>query len=73
MIKHVVTSAIMALALATAVPLFAQSVDAYDLGSSYSGGDSVAGLLDPSRLKVSHAMSFMAGGSRFADVKSQSV
>jgi hypothetical protein len=74
MIKHIVTSAVMTIALATAAPLFAQSVDAYDLGGSYSGGgDSSVGLLDPSRLKVSHAMSFMAGGSRFADVKSQSV
>jgi hypothetical protein len=63
----------LALAL-VAAPLFAQSEGAYDLGNSYfAGGDSATGLLDPSRLKVSHAMSFMAGGSRFADVKSQSL
>ncbi|MDR2693452.1 MAG: hypothetical protein LBB74_04460 [Chitinispirillales bacterium] len=73
MIKNAVTTAALALVL-TAAPLFAQSVDAYDIGSSYfSGGDSSTGLLDPSRLKVSHAMSFMAGGSDVADVKSQSV
>jgi len=75
MIKRIVTSAIIiTVAFATAAPLFAQSVDAYDLGGSYfSGSDSSVGLLDPSRFKVSHAMSFVAGGSRFADVKSQSI
>ncbi len=65
----------LTLALVAAVPLFAQSVDAYDLGggSGFGGGDSATGLLDPSRLKVSHSMSFMAGGSSVADVKSQSI
>jgi len=74
MMKHnIVASAVLAIAFATAAPLFAQSADAYDLGGSYfTGGDSATGLFDPSRFKVNHAMSFMAGGSRFADVKSQS-
>jgi len=81
MIKNAITTIrstlalTLALAFVVAVPLFAQSVDAYDLGggSGFGGGDSATGLLDPSRLKVSHSMSFMAGGSSAADVKSQSI
>jgi len=74
MIKRAVSAITLALVLALAAPLFAQSVDAYDLGGSrFSGGDSSATLLDPSRFKVSHAVSFMAGGSSTSDVKSQSL
>jgi len=71
MIKRAVAT--IALTFAFASPLFAQSVDAYDLGGSYAVGDSSVGLLDPSRLKVSHSMSFMAGGSGTSDVRSQSL
>jgi len=73
-IKRTVAAIALTLTFALAAPLFAQSVDAYDLGGSYSArGDSSTGLLDPSRFKVSHAMSFMAGGSGIADVRSQSL
>ncbi|MDR2593099.1 MAG: hypothetical protein LBC59_09925 [Chitinispirillales bacterium] len=73
-IKRTVATIALTLTFALAAPLFAQSVDAYDLGGSYSSrGDSSTGLFDPSRLKVSHAMSFMAGGSSVADVRSQSL
>ena len=75
MIKRALAAITLTLVLAlAAAPLFAQSVDAYDLGGSgFAGGDSSGGLLDPSRFKVSHAMSFMAGGSSVNDVKSQSL
>jgi len=74
MIKRAAAAIALTLFSAFAAPLFAQSVDAYDLGGSgFAGGDSSTGLLDPSRLKVSHSMSFMAGGSRADDVKSQSL
>ncbi len=65
----------LAIAAIAAAPSSAQSVDAYDLGGSYSvrNDSSAGGLLDPSRFKVSHAVSFMAGGSNAADVRSQSL
>lgn len=73
MMKHIVASAIVAAAFAAA-PLFAQSESAYDLGGAFSTpADSSTGLLNPSRLKISHSMGFMAGGSRMADIKSQSI
>jgi len=73
LIKRAVSAITLTLILAFASPLFAQSVDAYDLGGSRFAGDSSGGLLDPSRFKVSHSMSFMAGGSGVNDVKSQSL
>ncbi|MCL2220291.1 MAG: hypothetical protein FWC23_09190 [Chitinispirillia bacterium] len=67
----------VALVLTAAVSLFAQSEGAYDIGSSGSSpagdGPAYSGLLDPARFQVNHSMSFMAGGTRVADVKSQSV
>ncbi|MDR0331326.1 MAG: hypothetical protein LBH93_06420 [Chitinispirillales bacterium] len=72
--KRAATSII--LAAAVAIGAFAQSESAYDPpGSAPGPNDDLAapGLLDPSRFKVSHSMGFMAGGSRIADVKSQSV
>ena len=81
MTKRIIIAIFLA-AAATAVS--AQSERAYDAGGSGfgSGGSSgsasgdtakYAGLLDPSRVKVNHAMSFMAGGSQMSSVKSQSV
>ena len=73
----------IAVILAAAISVFAQSEGAYDIGGfntsspgSFGGGADVAdykGLLDPARFKVNHAMSFYAGGSSAANVKSQSV
>jgi len=83
--KRVVIAIILA-AVVTAA--FAQSESAYDAGGSGigSGGsdnfgsasasDGTAkynGLLDPSRVKINHAMSFMAGGSQMSNVQSQSL
>ena len=65
--------------LAVAVSALAQSEGAYEVGdfgglpSPQDGEAASVGLLDPSRFSVNHSMSFMAGGSRVADVKSQSV
>jgi len=75
---------VFAVMLAAAVSAFAQSEGAYDAGdfgglksglapSATDDGAAPVGLLDPSRFTVNHSMSFMAGGSRIADVKSQSV
>jgi hypothetical protein len=72
---------VVAIILAAAISVSAQSEKAYDVGGSGSGiggsasGDTTkyAGLLDPSRVKVNHAMSFMAGGSQMSNVKSQSL
>ena len=72
--KRVIAAAILAAAISAA----AQSEGAYGAGSGRVGpasGDTAkyAGLLDPSRVKVNHSMSFMAGGSQMSNVKSQSV
>jgi len=72
---------VVVMVLAAAISLFAQSEGAYDFGGSASAPGSVnagdeplpVGLLDPSRFSISHSMSFMAGGSRVSDVKSQSL
>ena len=68
---------IVAIILATAMSASAQSESAYGAGGSggSASGDTTkyAGLLDPSRVKVNHAMSFMAGGSQMSNVKSQSL
>jgi len=57
--------------LLTASVLFAQSEGAF--GPQPAGSSESAGLLDPSRVSVNHAMSFGAGGSRFSNMKSQSM
>jgi hypothetical protein len=70
----------MLFVLAAAISVFAQSEGAYDprgrSGLPAGGGDdgtAPVGLLDPSRLTVNHAVSFMAGGSRASDIRSQSL
>jgi len=58
-------------ALITAGVLFAQSESAF--GPQPAGQSESAGLLDPSRFTVNHAVSFSAGGQSFSNIKSQSV
>ena len=66
-IRNIIISTVFA-----AAALFAQSESAFGQEGSF-GSSAPAGLLDPSRITVNHAMSFAAGGSRMSDVKSQSV
>jgi len=69
------------LVLAAAISVFAQTEGAYEAGGPRSssgigaGGDGTPylGLLDPARFSVSHSMSFMAGGAKVSDLKSQSL
>lgn len=72
---------ITVLIFAAAVSVFAQSEGAYDIGGAFSpagtedgyDGTIYSGLLDPARFTINHSVSFMAGGARAADIRSQSV
>jgi|GEM_PF-1959481 len=69
MMKNIRT--VLFLVLLAAGTLFAQSEGAF--GPQPAGHSESAGLLDPSRVSVNHAMSFSAGGPSFSNMRSQSI
>lgn len=74
--KIIKISIVMITAL-TAIAL-AQSESSYEFGpaGNWGAGDNDGGganLVDPSRLKINHAMSFYAGGTSTSNVQSQSM
>ncbi|MDR2728048.1 MAG: hypothetical protein LBB56_02865, partial [Chitinispirillales bacterium] len=65
MMKNIRT--VLLSALFAAGVLFAQSENAF--GPTQGGQSESAGLLDPSRITVNHAISFSAGGQSFSNMK----